>query len=92
MGQLRLLEASQPLVVSLTDDPLNDVAAKLLTLAAELGGSSPLQRARVLDGLSLLAGELRDDEVRAAKPHTTWSEIGRYFGVTQQAAQKRWGL
>jgi hypothetical protein len=73
------------------DDPFNHAANQLLNLATQLGGSSTLQRALVLDGLSILAGYLRDEEVRAAKRHATWSEIGRVFGVTFQAAQRRWG-
>jgi hypothetical protein len=50
-----------------------------------------LDRALIFDALSVMAGELRDADVRAAKPHTTWEQIGRAFGVTQQAASKRWG-
>jgi hypothetical protein len=77
-------------------DPIDFAVDRLIALADELVSlvsrhPSRLDRAAALDTLRMLTGELRDDEVRAAKRLTTWAEVGRAFGITQQAAQKRWG-
>jgi hypothetical protein len=77
-------------------DPLYVAADRLLALADELAhATSPhpsrLDRAVALDFIATLAGDLRDEDVRTVKPHSSWPLIGRAFGVTPQAACKRWG-
>jgi hypothetical protein len=68
----------------------------LLTIADHLVSQqyrhhSRLHRALVLDLLAGLAGDLRHDDVRSVRPALTWRQTGEAFGVTQQAASKRWG-
>jgi len=79
-----------------TEDWVPIAADRLVALADDIVARttrfrSRLDRALVLDALAMLAGELRDEDVRVAKRSTTWASIGRAFGVSQQAASKRWG-
>lgn len=82
------------LVMDAGEFDLEDELALLADrLCAALGwrGVSALDRAVALDRIIELAGVLRDEQVRLARRRLSWVSVAKRFGVSRQAASKRWG-
>ncbi len=87
---------------SATDISVPGLPEAMLTLAQALrdhqgrgsGSTSYLEMARMADGIGVQLHELARCLVAVARSEegATWADVGETFGVTRQAAMRRWSV